>query len=193
MKNFLKKKLLFIITSFVLLITIGGTFAYYYTQVIIPNEFKSQTYNVVLDEEFYDDWGTKKVTIKNEEATNVDVVLRIHYNEMWTNTAGDVLSNIVNGENVVTKDWTAEFLNDFEKSDDGWYYYKKVLKAQTSVPILNSIEKNTTVIANSLDANLYNTYNYELVFHFEAIQANTKAVKDIWGKNIVIDGSDITW
>ena len=44
-------------------------------------------------EEFYNDWGTKKVAIKNEEETNVDVVLRINYNETWSDTTGDVLSN----------------------------------------------------------------------------------------------------
>ena len=193
MKKLIKQKWLLIVTGIFLFVTVGGTFAYYYTQVIIPNEFKAQTYNVTLEEEFYNDWGTKKVTIKNEEETNVDVVLRINYNETWSDTTGDVLSNVVNGENVVIKNWTTEFLNDFEKSDDGWYYYKKILKAQESVPILESIAKNTTAISSSPDVNLYDEYDYQLIFHFEAIQANEKAVKDIWGKNIIIDGSDVTW
>ncbi len=193
MKKLMKQKWLLIVTGILLFAAVGGTFAYYYTQVVIPNEFKTQTYNVTLEEEFYNDWGTKQVTIKNEEETNVDVVLRINYNEMWSDTTGDVLSNVVNGENVVTKNWTTEFLNDFEKSDDGWYYYKKVLKAKGSVPILESVFQNTTAILNSPDAHLYNAYDYRLVFNFEAIQANEKAVKDIWGKNIIMNGSDITW
>ena len=44
----IKKKPLFFILLLLLLIGIGGTFAYYYTEIVVPNNFKTMTYNVAI-------------------------------------------------------------------------------------------------------------------------------------------------
>lgn len=175
---------------------ISGTFTYFYNEVILPNQFKTMTYNVAIEEEFYDTWGTKKVSFVNKEDTNTPVVLRINYNEIWSKVIdGELLnlSNVVGGVSVVTKEWTDAFNNDFILGEDGWYYYKKVLEANGSVQVLNSISLNNDAISNSLYAEDYDVYDYELSFNYEAIQATEDAVASIWGYDITINGSDITW
>lgn len=181
------KSLIFIILLLIVTI-VGATYAYFTSETRILNQFKNATYNVQLEEEFNDDWGTKKVWFANNEETNTPVVLRINYNESWTKEDKDgflTLSNIYEGENVVTKNWTSDFTDNFTLGSDGWYYYNKVLKPQEKVQVLESIEKNAPAE--------YDSYNYQLTFNFEAIQATESAVKELWDKTITIDGDNIQW
>ena len=192
----IKKKPLIFLLVLCLLGIVGTTFAYCYTEIAIPNQFKAMTYNVTIEEEFNDTWGTKKVSFVNNEETNTPVVLRINYNELWRKEVNGVklsLDNNVNGVNVVTKNWTTAFTNDFVDGGDGWYYYKKTLNAEESVQVLNSISLNESLISTSPYYNDYKTYTYELDFNFEAIQANSSAISEIWGKNATITGGDVTW
>lgn len=190
-----KKPLIFLIL-FLLVVGIGGTFAYYYSEVIIPNRFQAMTYHVTIEEEFYDDFGTKRVSFVNQEETNAPVVLRINYNESWRKTIDDVVitpSNVIDGQDVVTKEWTDSFLNDFADGGDGWFYYTKVLNAQESVQVLESITLNESLVSTSSDAIDYQGADYELSFNFESIQASSDAILDIWGISSTIQGDDVAW
>ena len=82
MDNRKKMKLFLFLGIISSIMFLGVSFAYYYREVIIPNEFIAMTYNVTLEEEFNNDWGIKKVYIKNKEKTNTAVVLRVNYNEI---------------------------------------------------------------------------------------------------------------
>lgn len=195
MKKIIRKKTLILLFVLLLVVVIGGTFSFFKSDFNIADSFKTLTFDVNLTEEFYDDWGTKKVTITNNEETNTPIILRINYNELWLNKDDDnlyLLSNKINGQDVVTKNWTGTFLNDFVY-DDGWYYYKKLLNAQDSIQILESINLNNDIISSSPYFEDYTNYKYQLVFNYEVIQADQKAVKDIWGKDITISGNNITW
>lgn len=190
-----KKPLIFLIL-FLLVVGIGGTFAYYYSEVIIPNRFQAMTYHVTIEEEFYDDFGTKRVFFVNQEETNASVVLRINYNESWRKMIDDVFitpSNVIDGQDVVTKEWTDAFLNDFVDGGDGWFYYTKVLNAQESVQVLDQITLNRDLISTSSDATDYQGADYELSFNFESIQVSSDAILDIWGISSTIQGNDVVW
>ena len=194
MKN--RRFLVLMFGIFIFFYSLGIVFALYRALVVVPNRFKAMTYNVVLDEEFYDDWGTKKVTITNRDSTNVPVALRVSFNEVWSNIVGDeyyTLSNKVNGLDTVKKEWTPTFLNDFVLSDDGWYYYKKVLNPEESVQILNSISLSDNVIVDSPYYEEYKKYDYELSFNYEAIQATEKAISDVWNIDVSKNGNNINW
>lgn len=256
MKNnkILKSKPLLFLSISIVIFTISGTFAYFYQEVKLPNEFQSMYYNVDLQENFNGDWGTKEVSFINTDERNVPVVLRINYNEFWNKmdindshnnsmnefpassdsseieTPNEFLSeedynnmnfisNTVEGENVVLKEWTDAFTNDFVLGNDGWYYYKKILNAQESVKVLNSINLNLEILKDSPLKQFYTNseivedtngqltlvepnelsnisiqpYNYYLIFSFEAIQANKDAILDIWGKNVIFNDDDINW
>ena len=194
MKN--KRFLVLMFGIFIFFYSLGIVLALYRGFVVVPNRFKAMTYNVVLDEEFYDDWGTKKVTITNRDSTNVPVALRVSFNEVWSNTVGDeyyTLSNKVNGLDTVKKEWTSTFLNDFILSDDGWYYYKKALNPEESVQLLNSISLSDDVIVDSPYYEDYKKYDYELSFNYEAIQATEKAISDVWNIDVSKNGNNINW
>ena len=192
----IKKKPLFFLLLLLALGIVGTTFAYYYTEIAIPNQFRAMTYNVTIEEEFNNTWGTKKVSFVNNEETNTPVVLRINYNELWRKEVSGVklsLDNNVNGTNVVTKNWTTAFTNDFIDGGDGWYYYKKTLAAEASVQVLDSIALNESLISTSPYYNDYKAYTYELDFNFEAIQASSSAISEIWGRTATISGDNVTW
>ena len=194
LKKIKKKPLIFLLALIVIGI-VGTTFAYYYTEVSFPNQFRTMTYNVTIEEEFNDTWGTKKVSFVNNEETNTPVVLRINYNELWRKEVNGVklsLDNNVNGTNVVTKNWTTAFTNDFIDGGDGWYYYKKTLAAEASVQVLDSIALNESLISTSPYYNDYKSYTYELDFNFEAIQASSSAISEIWGRTATISGGNVT-
>lgn len=221
-----KIKPIFFILLGIVIFTIGVTYAYFYTRSSFANKFKTSAYDIELNEEFDNDWGTKKVNILNKDST--PVVIRINYNEIWTEKEprGEILanndiqdlerfskinqinscrirtyseesqkytlSNIINGENVVTKNWTSTW-NDFVKGNDGWYYYNKVLESNANIQILDSISLRDDLINESNCYADYNNYEYELSFNYEAIQADVNAIKDIWGHNISINKGDIIW
>ena len=190
MKNKKFKPLIFVGILMVVCAVVGYTVAYYYSNIVVPNQFQSMTYNVqITEEDFKNTFGTKKVFFKNEEETNTPVVLRFNFNESW----GNGVNNLINGTNVVTKTWTDAFTNDFALGDDGWYYYKKVLNPQESVQVLESISRNDTLINSSPNRSEYVNSNYHLDINFEAIQATPEAVQEIWNKSITITGTSVTW
>ena len=193
--NKVRKISIILIIPFIIF-SMQKVYSFYQTNYIIPNKFKAATYNVVLEEEFYDEFGTKKVWIANNETGNANVVLRINYDESFSKTVDNerlTLSNIVNNQNVVDKVWTDDFLNDFEKGNDGWYYYKKILKPTEKVQILESISLNENLILTSPYYQEYKSYDYNLSFNFESIQATKNAVKEIWDKDITINNDNVDW
>ena len=194
-KRKLKTKPLILLAIFTIAI-IGGTIAYFYQNINIPNQFKTMTYNINLTEEFNNDWGTKNVYITNNESSSTPVVLRISYNEIWSKTVNNnvsTLSNTINGNNLVNKEWTSTFTNDFIDGSDGWYYYKLVLNPNETIQILKSIALNTNLIENTEYYNDYREYNYNLIFNYEVIEAKTTTISEIWGKNASINNQSVTW
>ena len=188
------KKICIALASLVLVGVIGVTAAVVYFKSEIENKFSTSAYNIAIEEEFYDDWGTKKVSIVNHDAT--PVVIRVAYIETWSNKNEESdatlqLSNKINGVDTVTKEWTDDWNNEFTLNSDGWYYYNKVLTSNEAVQILNSIELNKEVIKTSKEN--YNLYDYELDFRYEAIQATSDAIKEIWGHNVTISDNNVSW
>ncbi|MBR1386458.1 MAG: SipW-dependent-type signal peptide-containing protein [Bacilli bacterium] len=196
MKKLKNRKTLLFALLLLVLVGVGGTLAYYYSEATIANKFKTMTYDVVLREEFNNTWGTKKVYISNEEETSTPVVLRVNYNEVWKVETEDGISFLPNSngtDDFATKTWTQTFRDDFIKGYDGWYYYKKVLNGQEEVQILDSVTKNTILISSSTDYDSYNDYDYELTFNYEAIQADAVAVSEIWGVETTISNGNVDW
>lgn len=187
------KPLIFIVL--LLVVTISITYATFFSTTSIANRFESLIYDVSLQEEFYDDWGTKKVYIKNNESAT-PVILRVSYVEYWSKEINNELFTLPNKENdedIVIKNWTDTWKNDFVLGDDGWYYYKKILNADTTIQLLESVELNEDLLASSPSADSYNEYDYELTFRYESIQATEKAVKKLWDKDITINGDNVSW
>lgn len=192
-----KKKMLVIFSCFFLFTGVLATYCYFQSSNAFQNKFYTGSYDVSLEEEFYYDWGTKVVCVSNSEEATTPAVIRLNYNEVWSNNVEggiSTLSNNVNGENVVDKEWTSTFLNDFILADDGWYYYKKVLNVGEKVCILNSVSLKEDLISQSEDYEKYMSFHYELDFNYEASQATLDAIRTIWGHSAEINESgEIEW
>ena len=191
----MKKKniLLIILLVFLIIISIGITVAYFYQNYTLPSQFKTMTYDVDISEEFNNDWGIKRVYITNNDTSNTNVVLRVKYIEIWSkiiNNEKFVLSNTINGVNVVNKTWTNTFLNDFTDGLEGWYYYNLVLKPNEQIQILESISLNNDLIQLYTD---YLDYDYQLIFSYEVLELDNALISEIWNKNVDINNLGVNW
>lgn len=192
LKSMKKKPLLFLL-AILAVGGVGGTIAFFTSAVNYSNIFQVSKYNVVIDEKFNDEFGTKEVNFVNN--SKAPVIIRISYNEFWTRVTKDdkiILNNLVGGTNLVTKAWTTEFLNNFTLHD-GWYYYNKVLKENESVQVLTAISLNDSLLTTTDLKEEYHNADYELDFNLESVQATEKAVKSVWNTTATIAGDNITW
>lgn len=165
--------------------TFLGVYAASHNVSTIENEIAVAQSGTRIIDDTDGGFGRKEVTIKNEGASSPKVLIRVAYSETWTKGDGTIISNAINGNNVVTKDWTTAFVSDFVDGGDGWYYYKKVLNPASEVKILDSI---------TLNDSSYNKNNYDLSFRFESVQADAAAASALWAKTVTVgDDGAVTW
>ena len=124
-----KKALLFSGALCLAFAAIAITIAYSMDKSVMPNTFEAGVYRTVTTEEFVgpDNWAPcqevpKTVTVKNEG--NIDVTVRISYEEYWQSSDGAQLSPELNGVHLATIVFQNE--SDWELSN-GYYYYKHTL------------------------------------------------------------------
>ena len=129
------------------------------------NQLESRTVSVTVAEEFpsntVDKGETKKKTVTVQNTGNAAAFVRVSYAEYWTTTTEQLA-----GATKVTKTWTSDWTSDFERHDDGWYYYKKVLPAGGSVQVLESVTFPASVTAGA---------SYHLDFQVETVQVSDEA------------------
>ena len=201
------KKSLIAVILILSLSVIGVTYAYLMDNDNKMNVFTISNPDVKIIENFpvssfSDDDKTlaKEVSIVNEGTS--DMVVRISYNEFFYDpdhvniSTAEVYSipdysyaySIFNNRiDVVTKNWVIDWMTLCVEKD-GWYYYKKILKPGEKVDILRGV-----TLMGDYENHPYSGLKYELNFNLEAVQATPKAVKDLWDKDVTIEGEDVTW
>ena len=175
-KNRNKKVALAVAIFGVLAVLFGGglwAYALNHSAVNFEKSVAVGTATVDIIDDSDEGFGKKEVSFVNNAENTHSVALRIAYSETWKDADGLIVSNVVDGENVVAKEWTEAFLNDFTDGGDGWYYYKKVLAPGESVKVLSAI---------SLENESYAENHYDLRFRYEAIQPSAEVAKELWGK-----------
>lgn len=200
MKKKSNKILLFAALCFVLVITC--VYAYFSSTLPVTNLFSTGKANIYLDETFDvdDKWvpgeeKQKEVTFGNNG--DVDVVIRAKFKPEITLKDGTKVAdiNILNG---FTLNYASSFASEWEKHDDGWYYYKKVLKpnektSQTLVSVTISKNISNDIHGNEAD---YSGAGMDVDIECEAIQTNvSKDSSDLQGWNVypVISGMEVSW
>ncbi len=185
------KKLLFatpVVAALAVAVVLGVSFTVYAISrnvSTIGNHARVATSGVSIIEDSDPGFGKKEISFYNNADTNSPVLLRIGYSETWSDNDNNVISNIgSNSANVVTKTWTNEFAQRFIDGGDGWYYYDRTLAPLDSVQVLSSI---------ALNDESYNIYNYDLSFRFEAVQADSAAALELWGKTVTVENGVATW
>ncbi len=208
MKN---KKNLISVSLIAIIALISLTFAFFSDYIEIPNTFKTKPYKTSVIEQFVspDNWTPGTTTTKKVYAVNegdVDAAVRISYSEEWVSATGDILSNTINNERVVsinfanTSDWT--------KVGDYYYYNKKLTKDSRSSSFIESVTFNSNVPSDSScdDENLvdedtgqktgikktcsssgngYDGATYTLTINVETIQYNL--YQEIWNTDVTIN------
>ena len=188
-----KKNIVFIILM-LLLGVVGVTYAYFTETESFENDFVIADFNVVIEENFeqgFDvEWDTiyisKEVFITNKK--NTPAIVRVSYNQNVMDYTLDgeytiIYTYLLNNEiidMIFDYDWTEEFDNYF-RYQDGWFYYLKVLPANSGIQIMSGIN----VKDFSTEAQHYN-----LDFNIEAVQATPEAVEEVWGWQVSIDESE---
>lgn len=184
---------------------IGSVYAWSKLSASVTNKINTPTIDVEVIEEFDEqttvDWYQpvdKKVQFKN--IGTAPIFIRVSYVELWRNTNNQVLSSIVNGQEIVKKNWTDAWKNEWIDGNDGWFYYKKILQPNNLCSkILTSLEFDSSNLGNLTD--IYGNASYSLKFFSEAVQyskdidVNRRSVKANFGIEFVDidDNGNITW
>ena len=124
-KNKNKKRKLLIVSGISVLTVIGGTLAYFTTSTSLANKFKAALYQNTIKETFTapTSWTPGTTTEKKVEVTNtgnIDMAVRASYTEKWVNANGEELPLKDANNNIAA---IINFNDEWEKSEDGYYYY----------------------------------------------------------------------
>lgn len=176
---------------------IGTTGAVIRHQMSLSNQIKTPTVNVTVEENIE---GKPKNGVKQKEVSfkntgTADVFLRMAYAEMWSYTDGTAAPVILpnrDSDAMAEISWDKEWNTHWYDGEDGWYYYRRVLKPDESTePVTVSV----TFPANYADAR-YAAADYELHFQTEAVQASDElavsksAAETVFKRNLLsYDGS----
>ena len=167
-----------------------------YNDKTMTTRYGNMVYNVVLEKKAGNTWDNTEFFIRNKEKNDRNVVLRVNYNEIWSKEENEdiyTLDNNINGENVVDKTWTLEFISGFREYKDGWYYYDQILKPQEQIRILRKLSLKEDLIENSPYKNDYLEYDYDLTFNYEVLDADEDLIKDIWGRDVKFEKNRVLW
>lgn len=194
----MKKKTPLLIVLVLLAVTvIGTTFAWFHSSDTVINPFKTQAgkIDITPDEEFENNesWNgdikSKKVTVKNEDSYNIDVLIRVNLTPRWVEAgtdipyAGDVslidlvFSNLDNNMNIG---------NDWVYGNDGYYYYKaKVAPGSSTEELLDSVKiKEEKTLPEE-----YEGKDFVVDVNAEGVAANTSEYRKVW--STISEGSPL--
>lgn len=164
------KNNIFIQISAVLLIClVTGSVAYLIEQNSLKNNFLIGEVKTEVIENF-DKNNKIKQDVKIKNIGNVPIYIRAKIVFSWKDKQGNILEGIPE-ENI---DYSIKFseTSNWMKSNDGYYYYKKVIEQNTSTDIL---------IEECKQLKEYEDKILEVSIANQAIQGNpTKAVTESW-------------
>ena len=195
LKKSTNNKVLLVI-SLLAVIAIMTVVVTFYNDQTFASRYANKIYNVVLEKKAGNKWEDTEFSIKNNESKGKEVVLRVNYNEIWSKVDNNdtyTIDNNVNGENVVEKTWTLEFLSGFHESEDGWYYYNKTLKPNETIRILRKLQLKEDLIETSPYKEDYQTYDYDITFNYEVLEADKELVKEVWNRDVRFEKDRVIW
>lgn len=195
-----------------ILVVIGVSYAYWSSALSHQNVLEADTVSGEIAEDFdvnSQPSGTVPKDVKFENTGSAAAFLRVAYSESWEyvsdNEGSRLLSNTVNGRDVAVKNWAGGFADGsmWERDDDGWYYYKKMLQPGEKT---GSVLKSVTFPSYEGDLKEYARADYRLYFRMELLQAsdssaslnsdevNRNASENVFGKVAVVDAQgNVTW
>ena len=133
----------------------------------------------------------KRVCFKNTGERAVFV--RVAFGETFL-ARGDEMLPLE--DTYVTLNWTDEWSEEWQLAEDGWYYYKQILKSkEATAEVLSSVE-----IAPFKDMPVaYQHATYQLAFTMEVVQyseevaVNDDALKKAFNRTATVINDVVTW
>ena len=127
----IKKKSLIFILLLLLVVSVGSTYAVFYTQFAIPNKFDVMIYDVRVEDDFSGSWGPRSVKFTNNDVSNegVEEGLKIVGIEQ---TSRDLAVQIINISVMIILFFGIKFALRFVQA---------IADAVAKLPILNKINK----------------------------------------------------
>lgn len=199
------------------LLTVASSLALWSGRIEHTNQLEADQMSAKIVEVFDEDSepkGTVNKEVSFQNNSSCAAFLRVSYAENWysygfgQNLDGFTLNNQVNGKDAAVKNWENGFGTNsdlWQVGDDGWYYYKKILKpGETTGPVLKSVTFRDDLPANEF-GNPYDTAAYNLYFRMELLQAsdsgatlnrdqvNRDASQAVFGKKAIVNGDSVTW
>lgn len=190
-----RTKLALIFVSICLIITIGITLAYYNNVVSISNKLATNEPKVELIEKFSQ--GSiflpgEKVTkqVKFSNSGKIDALIRVKYSDIWVDLNDE---GVAGNTNLVLKEWTNAWNEEWIDGKDGYFYYTKILKTGTSTNvILDKLALFDDASNDDHDFD-YSALTYKIIFELDACMVKNEAAQISFGKSIKISGDDVEW
>lgn len=162
------KAVLLLCTTIILVASIlDSSYAFFIDKDKVVNKFQTGKIDVDIKEEFDPSIGKKEVWIENPSAT--DSLVRVSISGRWIDPNNEY-TVIPEGNNLVELKFAENYNeNWYYCQEDGYYYYKDVLKGKVATEIL--LEK---VIFNDEEISkdkIYEGKEYKVEIKAEAVQA----------------------
>lgn len=162
------KAVLLLCTTIILVASIlNSSYAFFIDKDKVVNKFQTDKIDVDIKEEFDPSIGKKEVWIENPSAT--DSLVRVSISGRWIDPNNEY-TVIPEGNNLVELKFAENYNeNWYYCQEDGYYYYKDVLKGKVATEIL--LEK---VIFNDEEISkdkIYEGKEYKVEIKAEAVQA----------------------
>lgn len=167
---------LVICLNLVVMLVVGGTLAYIFTSSdTVVNTFQPVIPSIEVDEPGWDNVVKQNVTIKN--TGEVESYIRVKVVVTWKNDAAIYSIDPIEGT-----DYSLEYITevtpavstDWEKGNDGFWYYKKSVLPGAST---GTLIKSATWLKPCVDSN----YKLSIEILSQAIQSTPdEAVESVW-------------
>ena len=202
----------FLVCMISIITAIGTTLAFYSGGGDLENNLDTkENSSVYLEEEFKPDdkWlpgETKQKKVKFGNDGKVDQVIRFKVELQWLKKDGSGWDSMVlstTEATPVTINWNASLATDWDNtfvdSDNGWYYYKKILPPNTSeankAVVMDSVTfkpglSNTT---STIYPNDFSATTYRIKVIMEGVDVDAATTVAAWGKTFTKSGSTLTW
>lgn len=180
-----KKPIIALILLCLVSFCISGTMALFSSSWTFENLFETAPYNVIYEEDFTspDDWtpGTetdKEVYVTNE-SEGVEVVVRLFFDEEWSEGVDGSLENgegatILNFKNLVDgENPDADWVKVNENGKDYYYYTTTLKPGETTSSVLDSVTFNPNAPSGSVCTEVEILAGDKTGEKYEAMDPNT--------------------
>ena len=179
------------------MVIIGATLAFYDNRGSIENVMATKGSSVQMQELFdpADDWlpgESKQKELKFGNIGERTQVIRFRIETQWFSVSGGTWEPMI--EKPVWIKWATTLDQEWTKfvDDDDWYYYNKILPANTETAEVMEAVTFSAGLSNDSYAEDFTNATYRIVIYMEALDVDTAITRAKWGKTFV-GNEEITW